>query len=96
MGHKIVTMGTFAEVSIGESCEEVREKLGKPYVVRKKENGVTEYEYIERIYGNGINQEERHYLIRFRDGKVFEKKTFQESPAPFQRNSLDIQTSSNF
>ncbi len=96
MGHKIVTMDSFSGVSLGESCQEVREKLGRPYLVRKKENGVVEYEYVERIYANTINQEERHYLIRFKEGKVFEKKIFQESPAPFQRNSLDIQTSSNF
>ncbi len=96
MGHKIVTMESFSSVSIGETCESVRERLGKPYLVKKEENGRVEYVYIERIYGNTMNQEERHYRIFFKEGKVVEKKISSESPGVFQRNSIDIQTSANF
>jgi len=93
-GHRVVTMQTFSDIPLGATQTEVKEIAGKPVQIKKIGNNMEEYIYIERLYANGMTQEERHYVIRFRNGRVCGKDLRQESPSPFQRDGIDIQTSS--
>lgn len=93
-GHRIVTMQAFSDIPLGATPQEVKEMAGSPYRVRKIDSETEEYEYIERIRANGRELEERHYYIRFKNGKVVEKKMAQDSPPPFDLGSYELQTGS--
>lgn len=91
-GTKAITMEEFYSVPIGASVEEVRNVVGSPYRIDKK-NGEREYIYIERYDVGGRVQNERTYIFVVKNGKVIGKRYKQENTPPYDINSYDLQTS---
>ncbi len=94
-GGTIMTMNSFYEIPVGATQEDVVATAGKPYNVRKLEDGSLEYEYIERFKAAGRNINERHYFIVMKDGKVISKRVKQTSPLPYTFDSYEMQTTQN-
>lgn len=94
-GGSVVTMGSFYDVPIGATDFEVVASFGEPSTVRKKTDGVVEYEYVERIKAGARDLEERRYIITLKDGKVISKHVKQSSPAPYRFDSYEMQTTHN-
>lgn len=91
-------MTAFYDVPIGASTPEMIETVGKPYAVHKKDDGSTEYEYIERFKVGYRNMQTRRYFILVKDGKVISKRVEQTSPIPYYLESFDsyeMQTTQN-
>ena len=91
-GHTIMTRNTFYEIPLGSSSTELVQQAGEPYAIHEKEEGGTEYEYIERIRISPIQWEERRYFLLIKDGKVISKRVEQNSPPPTMYDSYDMQT----
>lgn len=96
MGNKVMREQKFYKIEVGTKVEDLKEKAGEPYSIKKLPSGDEEYEYIERIYSEDGIIEIRHYYFIIKDGRVFSKKMMYETPPlfPFRRNSIDLQTSS--
>ena len=95
-GHSMMTMDKYSEISVGTTREELKEKAGKPYSIKKIGDHEEIYEYIERINVENRFVERRHYLFIIKNGKITSKKVTQEEPPPLEfRNSYELQTSQN-
>ena len=90
-----MTMSTFYDIPMGASESEVVASVGKPYSVCKKEDGVVEYEYIERVKAGARDLEERRYVLVLKDGKVVSKHVKGSTPAPYLFDSYEMQTTQN-
>ena len=87
-----MTSQAFFDIPIGSSESEIVASAGEPYATHKKEDGSTEYEYIERVKIGGREAETRHYYLLVRDGKVVSKRVEQTSPPPYIFDSYEMQT----
>lgn len=85
-------MDAFYEIDLSVTTPEVVAALGQPYAIHNKEDGVVEYEYIERIKIGGRDAEERRYYILIKDGVVISKRVKQSSPLPYGFDSYEMQT----
>jgi len=99
-GGSAMAMSHYEDVMIGSSAEQVEALVGKPNTVRKQPGGVVEYEYVERIKIGARNIEERHYIIRLKDGKVVSKQQKDRDTPDYvipgvQGDSYDMQTTQN-
>lgn len=94
-GGTVMTMGSFHEVPIGASTNEVITCVGKPYAIHCNDDGSLDYEYIERIKIGARDAEERRYLITIKNGVVVSKRVKQSSPLPYSFDSYDMQTTQN-
>ena len=94
-GGSIMTMNAFYDIPLGASESEVISSAGKPYSVNKKEDGVVEYEYIERVKAGARDLEERRYVLVLKDGKVVSKYVKASTPSPFLFDSYEMQTTQN-
>jgi hypothetical protein len=94
-GGAIMTMNAFHDIPLGASESEVISSAGKPYSICKKEDGVVEYEYIERVKAGARDLEERRYVLVLKDGKVVSKHVKGSSPSPFLFDSYEMQTTQN-
>jgi hypothetical protein len=91
-GGAMISMNSFYDIPIGASHTEVVSSLGKPYSVKRNDDGSEEYEYIERVKIGARSAEERHYYLQLKDGKVTSKKVKQSSPGPYLFDSYEMQT----
>ena len=94
-GNRVMTMDEYHEVSVGMTQKEVKEKIGKPYSVKKLENNQVQYTYVEKLHAGTKVLQERHYLITFTNGKVTSKKVLDFNRPAWQGNSYEMQTSLN-
>jgi hypothetical protein len=94
-GGSVLNMNSFYDVPIGATQEEVIASVGKPVATHRKEDGSTEYEYVERFKVGERNINERHYFILIKDGKVVSKRVKQSSPLPYGFDSYEMQTTQN-
>jgi len=94
-GHRVMTMNEFHEIPVGTTAVQLKSMAGKPYTVSKHEDGVEEYEYIERLTIGSRIATERHYYFVLKEGKVVSKRVEDISPPPYLLNSYDLQTTSN-
>ena len=79
----LMTYETYDKIQTGTSIAEVQSDIGKPYSIHKKEGGIVEYEYIERIdTGNNVVAE-NHYFLIVEDGKVTGKYMKREKPPAY-------------
>ncbi len=92
-GHRVMTMQEFYDVPNQTSSKELKNLMGSPYEVRKKEDGTQEYEYIERIKVGSRTLEERRYIFILKNDRVVSRKVIQDGPTPFETNSYKLQTS---
>ena len=63
--------------------------------IKKLEDGYLEYKYIERQRSADRVLVERHYLFVIKDNKVTSKKHIDMNRPSYERNSYEMQTSSN-
>lgn len=91
-GGSLVSMSKFYDIPIGATDSDVLSSMGKPYAVKRQEDGSEEYEYIEKIKIGARYAETRRYYLYFKDGKVTSKKVKQDSPSPFIFDSYEMQT----
>jgi hypothetical protein len=91
-GSSIMTNQAFFDIPIGTSQKEVVASAGEPYAIHKKEDGSTEFEYIERVKIGGRNAQTRRYYLVIKDGKVVSKRVEQSSPPPYLFDSYEMQT----
>jgi len=95
-GGSNMTMVEFDSVQLGMSTDQVVATAGKPAKISTKEDGTTEYEYVEKITVGGRSVEERHYILTLKGGKVVSKRVKQSSPPGFDNtNSYEMQTTHN-
>ena len=94
-GGAIMTMNAFYDIPMGASESEVLATAGKPYSISKKDDGVVEYEYIERVKAGARDLEERRYVLVLKDGKVVSKHVKGSTPSPFLFDSYEMQTTQN-
>ncbi|OGN65539.1 MAG: hypothetical protein A2888_01275 [Chlamydiae bacterium RIFCSPLOWO2_01_FULL_28_7] len=94
-GGKIVTSDEFHQVNISMSVDELIKIMGKPYSITKLEGGYLEYKYIERQTAADRVLVERHYLFVIKDNKVTSKKQVDLNRPSYERDSYEMQTSTN-
>ena len=91
-----MTMAEYSSIEIGATTDQVLATAGKPTSIQTKEDGITEYEYIEKITVGGRSVEERHYILTLKGGKVVSKRVKQSSPPGYDNsNSYEMQTTQN-
>ena len=90
-----MTMNAFYDIPLGASESELVASAGKPYSIHKKEDGVVEYEYIERVKAGARDLEERRYVLVLKDGKVVSKYVKGSTPPPYFFDSYEMQTTQN-
>jgi len=73
-----MTGDSYAMIQLGAPVDTVIAEVGTPYAVHDKGEGVSEYEYIERIRNNKSLISENHYFLRIEGGKVVGKRMTQE------------------
>ena len=78
----MMTQESFDDIPIGMSTSEVTAKVGEPYYIRSKGEGVEEYEYIERIEMRDLVQE-NHYFLIISNGQVVGKLIKRERPPAY-------------
>lgn len=79
-----MTSNDFDNVQMGTTVSDLKSEIGSPYAIHKKDKGIEEYEYIERIdTGNNIVAE-NHYFLVVKDGKVVGKYMNRETPPPYE------------
>jgi hypothetical protein len=91
-GNRIVTMNTFYDIPIGATKEEIIAKTGDPAVIRKLDDGIIEYEYVERMRVGSRLMQERYYILVLKDNVVISKRVEQRSPPPQTFDSYQMQT----
>lgn len=94
-GGAIMTMNAFYDIPIGATESEVVASAGKPYSIHQQDDGVVEYEYIERVKAGARDLEERRYILVLKDGKVVSKYVKGSTPSPFLFDSYEMQTTQN-
>ncbi|MFA6119559.1 MAG: outer membrane protein assembly factor BamE [Parachlamydiales bacterium] len=95
-GGKVLTSDKVSEVTIGMSVQDLESKLGKPYSIKNLSNGQTEYTYIQKDdFGDRGVLQERHYIITIEKGKVVNTETKILNRPAYERNSYEMQTTSN-
>jgi hypothetical protein len=94
-GHNMLTMDSFYDLPVGATKEEVIGKVGAPYSVTKKEDGIEELVFIERLKVGARVMEERRYILTLKDGVVVSKRFEQSSPPATNFDSYDMQTTRN-
>ncbi len=94
-GNKMLTMDSFYDIPVGATKDEVIAKAGDPSRITKKDNGVEEYEYVERMSVGARLLQERRYIITVKDGMVVSKRVEQSSPPPTTFDSYEMQTTHN-
>lgn len=94
-GGSVTTLDTFYDVPVGATEEEVLTQLGKPIATYRCEDGVIEYEYVERIKAGSRNLTERKYYLLIKNGKVVSKGLKRTSPPAYRYNSYEMQTTQN-
>ena len=90
-----MTMQSFADVPIGSTEKQVIAAAGTPDTIREHPDGTVEYEYVERIKAGSRDIETRYYIFVIKDDKVTSKKIKQSSPAPYDFDSFEMQTTKN-
>lgn len=89
-----MTMHKFEELPIGTPLPKVLSSAGKPTTMRRTEEGLLEYEYVERISNANRLIEERHYYIVLnKKGKIVSKRLVRINEPPYLENSYEMQTS---
>lgn len=78
IGGKAVNMDAFSGIALGTTSGQIVAALGTPYAINNKEDGCTEYEYIERTDLDGWGEEEHIYYLLMRDDVVI-SKTMKEN-----------------
>jgi hypothetical protein len=73
-----MTGETYSTISLGTPVESLSADIGRPYAIHYKENGIREYEYIERIRNDRSLVSENHYILTIENGKVVSKRMWQE------------------
>jgi hypothetical protein len=79
----MMTRQNFQDVQVGSSINDVENRVGSPYAIRKGPNGTQEYEYIERYYLNDEVVEENHYILVVKDGQVVSKRLNDKTPPAY-------------
>ena len=79
----MMTQDTYYTVQVGTPIKTVIEQNGEPYSIETN-NGIEEYQYIERITSGNQILYENHYVIGVKGGVVVSKRTFQERPPAFE------------
>lgn len=93
-GHRVMTMSEFHEIPVGTTAVQLKLIAGKPYMISRHDEGIEEYEYIERLTIGSRIATERHYYFILKDGKVTSKRIEDISPPPYLLNSYDLETTS--
>jgi hypothetical protein len=78
-----MTGETYSTISLGTPVESLSADIGRPYAIHYKENGIREYEYIERIRNDRSLVSENHYILTIENGKVVSKRMWQEKPRAY-------------
>lgn len=78
----LMTKQRFDDITIGMPVTEVTAKVGDPYAIRSKGNGVEEYEYIERTEMRDVVSE-NHYFIIVSNGQVVGKMINRQRPPAY-------------
>lgn len=78
-----LTQEKYNQIQVGDSISKVLDESGKPYSVDTKPSGEKVYKYIETISTGTRLVYENHYAFVVRDGKVVEKKQWQEQEPPY-------------
>jgi hypothetical protein len=95
-GGKFITSEKFQDIPVGITTQELVDRLGDPYAIRKTQAGTEVYEYTERVAAGGQLVEVRKYIFLIKNGKVKAKQMqTQTTPIFDQRNSYEMQTSDN-
>jgi hypothetical protein len=94
-GGAVMTMNAFYDIPIGSSESELVATAGKPYSISRTDDGVVEYEYIERVKAGARDLEERRYVLVLKDGKVVSKYVKGSTPSPYLFDSYEMQTTQN-
>lgn len=90
-----MNMSAFYDVPVGASQEEVVAAFGKPVAIYRHEEGVVEYEYVERLTTGARTINETRYYILIKDGRVVSKSIKQAYPRPYGFDSYEMQTTHN-
>jgi len=94
-GHNMLTMDSFYDIPVGATKEEVITMAGHPYSSSKKDDGVEEFVFIERMKVGERTVQERRYIIILKDGVVISKHLEQSSPPATGFDSYEMQTTRN-
>jgi hypothetical protein len=96
-GNKIMTTENYSEIDVGMSVQDLKNQVGEPYSIKQYNDGVKEYEYIERLVVPDRTVETRHYFFIIKDEVVVSKRMEQEDyyKPLLERNAYDLQTSYN-
>lgn len=80
-----MTQPQYDSVVLGTPVSELTDRLGQPYAVHDRGNGIQEYEYIERISMNNELVYENHYFLTVVNGQIVNKNTRQENRPPYDQ-----------
>jgi hypothetical protein len=80
----LMTIEDFSAIQIGQSATSIQNKYGKPVKITTASNGVTTYEYIERMMMGSQISEMKRYFIQIKDGKVVGKYYSRQDQPPYQ------------
>ena len=80
---KVMTHNDFYAIELGEPAQEVVNKYGEPYSIKKKNDGSQEYLYIERIPAGDDTAEQNNYTIVMKNGQVVSKRFKYEVPPAY-------------
>lgn len=81
----LMTKNRFDTIQVGDKLVEVEKQVGKPYQVRKLDNGAEEYEYVERIFLGNETVQENHYYLVIKNGRVVGKKYKTDLPPAYDQ-----------
>ena len=79
-----LTQESYAQIQVGEPVDQVVKEYGDPYAVDTKKDGTKEYKYIETLSTGNRLVYENHYILVVKDGKIIEKKQWQEQNPPYE------------
>jgi hypothetical protein len=85
-------MDDYSYVTIGMTKDELIQKMGKPYSIKKLSDNQVEYIYIEKINANERVLLERKYLFILENDQVTSKKIIDINRPSWERNSYEMQT----
>jgi hypothetical protein len=78
-----MTQDTYSQIQLGAPIDSLYAEIGRPYAIHYKEDGVKEYEYIERIRNDRSLVSENHYFLIIEEGLVVGKRIKQEKPRSY-------------
>lgn len=78
-----LTQEKFNQIQVGDSITKVLDESGKPYSVDTKPSGEKVYKYVETFSTGTRLIYENHYTFVVKDGRIVEKKQWQEQDPPY-------------